>query len=298
MNQIAKREPSAVVDWSDEVMREYIKNKYAPKSTPEEFIEFVNVAKMSDANPFLKEIYFIPYDDHPGSIQFSIHWMVKKAHETGVFRGFTLPKFRDKNGVWYDEVWPDEAEGQAPTHCKIGVIRSDHPEPLWAMVSWKERVKTYGEWRNQPIHMIVKCAKAEALRCAVPGLSTYHIVDEMHEDDPPLWRHEDRLPSVKEVSEHGKAKHDLRKGVIDPNVESIAMKERNEIKRLGAELGLSGAEAKKRINAILDDHGMDEVKDTSELTVAGGNVVLAAFMNQLDGTDLAEEKDETGLFNG
>ena len=315
MNQIVKREPGTVVNWEDETMRLYIKDKYAPKSTDMEFIEFCNVAKMSDANPFLKEIYFIPYEGHPGSIQFSIHWMIKKAHETGVFRGFTLPMYRDKNGTWWDEVWPPEAEGDVPTHCKIGVIRSDHTEPLWGIVSWAERAKYKSEWKadKQRIHMITKCAKAEALRCAVPGLSTVYITDEMHRDDVGGWTHDPERPAGQQMIDAGreaKKRMEFRQGITDPDAEPIKPDKRETIKRLCHGLGHTKVvEYIPFINTILDDHGLPEIpegKDTKALTVESGEIVLAALWKQMPeekkeavtDADLEPEVDETGLFKG
>lgn len=310
MNQIAKRETGSVLNWEDEKMRTFIKDKYAPGSTPIEFEEFCQVARMADANPVLREVFFIKYKGSPGSIQFSIHWMIKKAEETGIFRGFTLPIYRGHDGIWYDVFIPGKAAGQAPTHCKIGVIRSDHPEPVWGIVSWAERAKSQAEWKNQPLHMIAKCAKAEALRSAIPGLSGRYITDEMHLDD--TGRHHDpERPLTEQAVEAGqsaKERDEFKQGVTDAGAAPINPKKRQQIKKLCYGLGMEKAtEYIPHINRILDDHGLPELpegKDTKALTVAAGEIVLKALWEQtpedkkeaVGDVDLEPEEDKTGLF--
>jgi len=314
MNQIMKREPGSVVNWEDETMRTFIKEKYAPNSTPIEFHEFMWKAKMADANPILSEIYFIKFGGKKpkAAVVFSINWMIKKAHESGIFRGFTLPWYRGKNGIWYEGVFEKSRErGQVPTHCKIGVIRSDHPEPLWGIISWAERAKEHGEWLNQPLHMMSIRAQAEGLRKTIPGLSTYYIKEEFYRDDKEEWVHDPERPATEQAIEAGqvaKERADFKQGNVDPGTGKIDPGKRQQIKRLCHGLGYEKAvDYIPYINKILDDHGLPEIpegKDTKSLTVASGEVVLKALWEQtpeeeketITDADLAPEEDKTGLF--
>lgn len=129
------------------------------------------------------------------SFQVAIDGFRLIAERTGKYRGQTVPLFCGDDGVWR-EVWLSK---QAPRACKIGVLRADFDEPLYAVALWDEYVQTKDEyendqatgrkipvamWLKMPSMMLAKVAEALALRKAFPQeMSGLYTDDEMGQAD-------------------------------------------------------------------------------------------------------------------
>ena len=309
-HQIAKREPSAssIVNWDDAKMVNFIRGQYGKDLTDQEWELFKATSAMTGANPVLEDVYAIKYKGQNAkmAIVFDHKFLIKKINETfGDFEGFTLPEYWDGDRwipVWTKHIKSSDHETTAPLACKIGLKRKGYSEPAYSQVLWRERVKIYNgklqaKWLSDPIGMLTKCTKVQNLRDNYGSIIGSMLIPE--EIDEPAdvegmrqtpsgdWYNPDDTEQTPKERVEKTRSH--QNGNLDPNTEPIERKERDEIKQLFVRLDiLKKADYIARINAILDEHGYDSIEDTSELKVAGGNMVIAVLMNQLDGVDNEE----------
>lgn len=195
------------LDLTDKEVKAFFIEKYAPGASDIELAEFISKAITDQAVPG-EDIYFIKYKNSPASIQYSINWMTRKANETGDFVGFTDPEYQDKDGNW-SKFWLEKKN--APHACRIGIIRKGTDKIGYSTVRWDERAKDQSEWKSnrQPVHMLTKCAKAQALRDAgFKGCSGKYAVEEA--PPPPIeregtWVNDPDKSRSENTHEHAKA---------------------------------------------------------------------------------------------
>jgi phage recombination protein Bet len=170
-------------------------------ASEDELALFVEQCRRPGLDPFARQIYSVrrkqwnaqarAYEEAQ-VIQVSIDGFRLIADRTHKYAGQVGPWWCGTDGEW-KEVWLSD---EAPAAAKVGVMRHDFHQPLYAIALFKSYVQTNGHgdpvsrWKTDPAGMLAKCAEALALRRAFPHeLSGLYTTEEMGQADNPASAH-------------------------------------------------------------------------------------------------------------
>lgn len=184
------------LDFDDDKVQ-LMRRTIARGATEDELALFIEQCRRTGLDPFARQIYSVRRKQWNGQsrsyeeaqvIQVSIDGFRLIADRTHKYAGQVGPWWCGADGEW-KEVWLSD---EAPSAAKVGVMRHDFHQPLFAIALFKSYVQTnsHGEpisrWKTDPAGMLAKCAEALALRRAFPHeLSGLYTTEEMGQADNP-----------------------------------------------------------------------------------------------------------------
>jgi phage recombination protein Bet len=168
-----------------------VKDQICKGASDNELMLFINNCNRTGLDPFARQCWAVRRWDSKlqrevFTFQTGVDGFRVIANRSQKYSGQVGPFWCGEDGNWVD-VWLSD---KFPVASKVGVLRSDFKEPLWAVSkfsSYAAKSNKTGEltqfWKQMPDLMIAKVAECLALRKAFPqDLSGIYSKEEMEQE--------------------------------------------------------------------------------------------------------------------
>ena len=197
--------PSAFAMTREQI--DLLKRMILRDASDDELKVFVQICNRTRLDPFARQIYAIRRGTQM-TAQVSIDGQRLVAERTGKYAGQLGPYWTGDGKQWV-EVWLEKAP---PKAAKVGVLRSDFKEPIWAVARFDAYAQDSAMWRKMGDLMLAKCAESLGLRKAFPNeLSGLYTDVEMAQADNSPRAGEDFAPLLEETGPISEAQQAMLK---------------------------------------------------------------------------------------
>ena len=138
--------------------------------TNADLVQFINVCKFNQLNPFLNEAYLIKFGTNPATMVVSKEAFMKRADACPAYSGIEAGIIvKNEDGTYEDVEGCFYHSNQALVGGWAKVHRKDRDFPIVSRVNLAEYQKETKIWKEKLSTMISKVAKVQALREAFPA---------------------------------------------------------------------------------------------------------------------------------
>lgn len=173
---------SEISMWDDEAKIQEIKKLYAPTLTDSEFLMFMGIAKASNCNPYLREIYAVKYNGKAASIFIARDGYRKGAQQHPQYDYHQVDAVYEGDDFSIKDGQVSHSYKLANRGKLIGAYciakRKSSSRPMYVFVNLGEYNTNQSVWSSKPATMIKKVAEAQCLRACFQDLFSNTYAEE------------------------------------------------------------------------------------------------------------------------
>lgn len=208
-----------VVKLSYTIVRNFL-TKGNGKVADADLVQFIQICKFNQLNPFIGEAYLVKYGDSPAQMVVSKEALMKRAEANPHYQGFEAGIIVKRK----DEILYLEGTFHLGEDVLLGgwarVHRDDRKSDIVQMVNLNEYDKKQSTWKEKPSTMIRKVAIVQAMREAFPAqLGAMYTQEEVGVVDVPYTEIKDNVQQ--EIQQNANAEEISMQGAGSDGADAI-----------------------------------------------------------------------------